>query len=218
MWLGNDALKVFFEENLGGMPTADTFDIISAVSIEIARTKPFPFFQSLNDTRPRIKRDGSKITVQGIMRKPLGEIMPHTYEMEATIEENRLNLAYRLDVARDEQIVQSKIWMWVKPFQSYAMDGETFDVKSKRSMQEEYCARSGGTWYYLEERIGQPGSITLFYPNCRLRITGSTTPPYYTEIQRYEDKKMEVVYGWARGLLKKGMYSGSLELTYEAVP
>jgi len=215
MWLGNDILKVFFDENRGGMPTADSFGILKMVSIEIARTMPHPFFQSLNDTRPHIKRDGSKLEVRGVMRKPLGEISPHTYEMEATVEENRLNLAYKLNVAEEEKIVHSKIWMWVKPFQSYAIDGEVFDVKSKQPKREAYCKGSGGTWYWLHEKMGpQPRSITLFYPDCRLGITGSTNP-YYTEIQRYEHEKMEVVYGWAKGLLKKGTYSGSLVLTYD---
>ena len=216
MWLGNDILKVFFDENMGGMPTADSFGILKAVSIEVARTRPFPFFQSLNDTRPRIKCDGNKLVAMGIMRKPLGEISPHTYAMEAAVEENRLSLAYRLNVAAEEQIVHSKIWMWTWPFQSYEIGGETFDVKSKQPVRGEYCKKSGGTWYFLEVKTGQPESITLFYPDCRLKITGSTSPPCYTEIQRYENAKMEVVYGWAKDLLKRGKYSGSLTLAYEA--
>jgi len=74
---------------------------------------------------------------------------------------------------------------------------------------------SGGTWDYLEVRAGQPESITLFDSSGRLRISGSTIPQCYTEIQRYEQEKIEVVYGWAKGLLQKGTYSGRLELTYE---
>jgi len=214
VWLGNDALKVFFDETLGGMPTADSFGILRAVSIEIVRTRPFPFFQSLYDTRPRIKCDGSMLVALGIMRKPLGEISPHTYRMEATVEENRLNLAYRLNVEEEEEIVHSKIWLWTRPFQSYAIDGETFDIRSKQPVFVENCP-SGGTWDYLEVRAGQPESITLFDSSGRLRISGSTTPQCYTEIQRYEQEKIEVVYGWAKGLLQKGTYSGRLELTYE---
>jgi len=230
MWLGNDVLKVFFDEDLGGMPTADSFGILRAVSIEIARTRPFPFFQSLYDTRSRIKCDGSRLVASGVMCKPvppedfilplrtippLGEISPHTYEMEATVEGNRLSLAYRLNVAAEEKIVHSKIWMWTKPFQSYTIDGETFNVRNKQPAWVEHCAKSGGTWYFLEARAGQPKSITLFDSSGRLRISGATIPPCYTEIQRYEHEKMEVVYGWAKNLLQKGTYSGKLELTYD---
>lgn len=215
MWLGNDILKVFFDENLGGMPMEDSFGILRAVSIEIVRTRPFPFFQSLYDTRPRIKCDGSRLEVLGVMRKPLGEISPHTYRMEATVEGNRLNLVYRLNIGAEEQIVHSKIWIWTRLFQSYMIDGETFDVENKRPAWVEHCPTYGGTWYFLEARAGQPESITLFDSSGRLRISGLTIPPCYTEIQRYEHEKMEVVYGWAKGLLQKGIYSGRLELTYE---
>jgi len=214
VWLGNDILKVFFDENLGGMPMADSFGVLRAVSIEIARTRPFPFFQSLYDTRPRMRCDGSKLVALGVMRKLLGEISPHTYRMEATVEGNRLNLVYRLNVEVEEEIVHSKIWLWTKPFQSYTIDGETFDIRSKRSALEENSP-SGGRWYYPEVRAGQPESIILFDSSGRLRISGSTTPPCYTEIQRYEHEKIEVVYGWAKGLLQKGTYSGKLELKYE---
>lgn len=214
LWLGNDILKVFFDERLGGMSTADSFGVLKAVSIEIARTRPFPFFQSLYDTRPRIKCDGSKLVALGVMRKLLGEISPHTYRMEAAVEGNRLSLSYRLNVAEEEEIVHSKIWMWTKPFQNYTIDGKTFDVRSKPPALVEQCP-SGGTWYYPEVRDGQPESITLFDSSGRLRISGSTIPPCYTEIQRYEHEKVEIVYGWAKGLLQKGTYSGKLELTYE---
>jgi hypothetical protein len=212
MWLGSyDNLKVFFNERRGGMPTADNFGILRAVSVEIARTSSFPFFQSLNDTRPRMKHDGSKLEVQGVMRKSK-EVSPHTYEMEATIEGNRLNLAYRLNVAAEEEIIHSKIWVWTKPFQAYAIDGETFRVGRG---QKGYRTKSGGIWYLLEARPGQPKSITLLDSSGRLIISGSTIPPCFTEIYCYENKKIEVVYGWAKDQLQKGTYSGKLEIAYD---
>jgi hypothetical protein len=211
MWLGNDTLKVFFDEKRGGMPVADSFGILRAVSVEIARTRPFPYFQSLNEKKPHIKVDGSEIRVKGVMQKS-GEVLPHTFELDAAIEENRLSLDYRLNVAADSRIVESKIWLWTKPFQSYAVDAAKFDIRSKTSIAR--FRKQGGTWHLLEERLGQPALIRLF-GNSSLSVSGSTTPPYYSEIYRYEYEKLEVVYGWAKAILKKGVYSGSLVLTYD---
>lgn len=190
MWLRNDALAVFFDERRGGMPVGDSFGFIRAAAIEIAYAQPPPFFQSLNDRRPHIEKHGNSVVASGIMRRGR-EVTPHTYEMKATLEGNRLDLAYRLNVARTEEVMRSKIWVW--------------------------AARRGkipkGNWadIYLGR---QPKPFTLF--GGRLKISGSTTPPVYARVCHLREyPKYEVAYGWARGLLQKGTYSGNITLDYE---
>ncbi len=78
MWLKNDILKVYFDERRGGMPVRDSFGFIKVASVEIARVWPPPFFQSLNERNPRIKKHGdSGLTMSGAMKKGGENNAPH---------------------------------------------------------------------------------------------------------------------------------------------
>lgn len=226
MWLENDVLKVLFDERRGGMLIGDSFGFIEATSIEIARTKPivifdrgvarlkFPFFQSLNDAAPSIRRGDSWLVSSGVMRRD-DEITPHTYEMVATLEGNRLSLAYKLNVARKERIAQSKIWLFANPklLQKCMVSGRVIDEDIGRDPR----------WDILYDGEQPKAPITLFGSGGRLEVTGSTTPPVYAIVCRFkgppdnerERGKLEVIYGWARDEpLKKGIYLGNLTLVY----
>ena len=205
MWLRNDILRVFFDERRGGMPTKDNFGFLKASAIEIAYTPKSPSFQSLNDGRPHIEKHGSSLVASGVMRKG-GKSTPHTYEMIATLEGNRLNLAYRLNVARTEKITRSKIWLFAgKSLRRCEISGNVLNAIGK--------TRNWKVLYYGEQL--KP-SITLLGPSGRLEILGSTIPPVYARVLCFKKyPKLEVIYGWARELLQKGTYSGELALTYK---
>lgn len=208
MWLKNDDLKVFFDERRGGMPTGDNFGFLTAAAIEIAHTLRPPFFQSSGDQRPRIERRGdSELVASGTMWKG-GVVAPHTYEMTATLKENRLNLAYKLNVARTEKIIRSKVWLWTnhRLLQKCMMSGNLMDKDLGRHP----------SWDILYDGEQPEKPITLFGSGGKLEIMGSTTPPIYAKVWRLKKyPKLEAVYGWAKGLLQKGTYSGELALTYK---
>lgn len=204
MWLKNDILRVFFGESRGGMPVRDSFGFLRAAAIEIAYASPF--FQSLKDRRPHIEKHGNSVVASGIMRRGR-EVTPHTYEMKATLEENRLNLTYKLNVAITEKIIRSKIWLWANhhSLQKCMMVGNLADKDLGRNPR----------WDTLYDGEQPKTPITLFGSGGKLEVTGSTTPPVYAEVWRFKKyPKLEVVYGWAKDLLQKGTYSGNLTLTY----
>ncbi len=129
MWLKNDILQVFFDERRGGMPVRDSFGFLRAAAIEIDYTGKFPHFQSLNDKTPHIEYDTRRgLVVSGIVQKGR-RATPHTYEMVATLEKNRLNLAYKLNVTRTEKIIISKLWFWTNHdvLQKCMMSGNIMD-------------------------------------------------------------------------------------------
>lgn len=222
MWLKNDVLRVFFDEHRGGMPTKDSFGFIRAASIEIASAWPPPFFQSFSDENPHIRKHGdSKLMVSGVMRKDLirGGYSPHTYEMAATLDGNKLDLAYKLNVARTENIIVSKIWLFSRFFQKCAIsDGVAFDAGGADGRDEDnwfYPFIKGSSWRCIYAKEGkQPESITLFDAGGRLEVLGATTPPILTKVFRRGCDQMEVAFGWATGTLQKGTYSGNLVLVY----
>lgn len=219
MWLKNDVLKVFFDEHRGGMPVRDSFGFIEAASIEIADTEPIiifnrgvarlkvPFFQSLNDRTPHIaKHSDSEFMASGAMRRG-NDITPHTYEMTATLEGNKLNLAYRLNANRTEEITHSKIWLWAnhRLLQKCKVSGKIVDKDLGRNPR----------WDLLYDGKQPETPITLFGSGSRLEVSGSTNPPAYTMVYRFKEyPKLEVVYGWARDILPEGTYLGNLALTY----
>jgi len=208
MWLKNDILEVFFDERRGGMPVRDSFGFIRAASVEIDYTGKFPHFQSLNDKKPHIERHGdSKLVASGIIQKKGKRATPHTYEMVATLEQNRLNLAYKLNAARTEEVVVSKIWLWTNPgvLQKCMMSGNIMDKDIGIHPR----------WDLLYDGEPSKTPITLFGPGGKLEVTGSITPPIYMRVWRFKKyPKLEVAHGWARGLLQEGTYSGDLTLTY----
>lgn len=206
MWLRNDILKVFFDERRGGMPTADSFGFIRAASVEIARAWPPPFSQSLNERNPHIKKHGaSGFATSGAMKRG-GKTTPHTYEMTATLEGNRLDLSYRLNAARTESVIRSKIWLFASPLLSEC------EISGKIMHK---ALRKNPVWEFIYEGEQPRDPITLLGPNGTLGISGSTTPPVRAVVSRLRRyTKLEVAYEWARGTLKKGAYSGGLTLTY----
>lgn len=189
------------------MPVRDSFGFIMAASIEIAYTQSPPFSQSLEDGKPRIERYGdSKLVASGVMREG-GKATPHPYEMTATLKENRLNLAYKLNVAITEKIIRSKIWLWTnhRCLQKCMMSGNHMDKDLGKLPN----------WDILYDGEQPENPITLFGSGGKLEVLGSTTPPVYAMVYRLREyPKLEVVYGWARGLLQKGTYSGDLTLVY----
>jgi len=207
MWLRNDVLEVFFDERRGGMPTKDSFGFLKAAAVEIASTRPFPYFQSLNDKRPRIRKYGNSCLVaSGIMRRGR-TVTPHTYEMVATLEGNRLKLSYKLNAVGTEKIIGSKIWLWTNPetLQTCMISGDIID--------ENIWIHPRWDMLYDGEQPKTP--FTFFGSGGKLEIMGSTTPPIYAQVFRFKKyPKLEVAHGWARELLQEGTYSGDLTLTY----
>lgn len=208
MLLENDVLKVFFDEKRGGMPTKDSFGFLRAASIEIARSFPFPYFQSLNDDKPEIKKfSDSHLVASGIMRKGK-EITPDTYEMTAMLKENKLSLTYKLNVIKSGDVMFSKIWLFTNPLLSECMmSGKVLsDVRSASDL----------TWEMLYQGRQPEVPIIFFGRGGKLKVLGSTIPSVYTSIMRFKRyPKLEVTYAWASGLLLKGTYSGNLTLVYE---
>lgn len=207
MWLKNDALNVFFDERRGGMPVRDSLGFLRAASIEIAYKEPFPYFQSLNDKHPRVtKHSDSKLMASGVMRKG-NVVTPHTYEMTATLEGNRLNLAYKLNVAITEKVIRSKIWLFSeRSLLRCEVSGNPVDKAIETSP----------AWDVLYVGIQPTAPITLMGPSGRLKIFGATNPSVYARVYRLKKyPKLEVVYGWAYNILQEGTYTGDLILTYE---
>lgn len=207
MWLENDDLRIFFNEERGGMPTEDSFGFLRAASIEIAYTREFPFFQSLNDRHPHLERRDNMVIARGVMSK--GETtVPHTYKMVATLDGNELSLAFELNVTKMERITRSKIWLWTnESLDTCVMSGEILD---KGAGPEE----SDWRWLYDGKQPEEP--IVFLGSKGGLEIQGTTTPPIYASVislKRYP--KLETAYGWAVDSLETGTYLGHFILTYK---
>ena len=207
MWLENDELRVFFDEKRGGMPTEDSFGFLRAASIEIGYTAQFPFFQSLNDKHPWMEKRGNTVTAQGFVSK--GKITgSNAYKMVATLNGNELSLAFELNVAREEEITRSKIWLWTnEPLDKCMMSGKILD---KGAGPEDSAWR----WLYDGKQPKEP--IVFLGVEGKLEILGTTIPSIYASVislKKYP--KLETAFGWAVDSFQKGVYSGNFLLTYK---
>lgn len=207
MWVKNDILNVFFDKKKGGMPVKDNYGFIRAVSVEISYENQFPHLQSLNDKNPFIKKhSNTKLLASGIMQKD-DMITPHKYEMIATLKRNTLNLEYGLYVSKPEKIIISKIWLFSdKSLQVCKIKDNTLD----RTINE------NEDWKTLYNGNQLDFPVILSGSNGELEISGSTSPPIFMRVWSLKKyPKFEIVYGWAKGLLEKRIYSGNIILTYK---
>jgi len=211
MWLKSKEVGVHFDEKWGGMPMMDSLGILKCASIELALKRGPTFFQSRNDTHPRMKRHDSGLIASGIMRRR-GEVLEHTYELKAKLEDNELYLDFRLNVPTTERIFRSKIWFLTRWFDKCIVDGEHVEV-----------GEMSPSWNLIERMPKQPKSIVLCDDTFSLEIQGSTDPSVSWSLYKYSPpsksstwayNKLEIIYGWAEENIKKGTYTGSFKVIY----
>jgi len=136
--------------------------------------------------------------------------------MTATLEENRLNLSYKLNVAKSEKIINSYMWVWTnRTLHKCSVSGKILneDTEPQNSIWDRI---------YFGKQLKEP--ITFLGPSGKLEIQGSTSPPVCSEISSLKKyPKLEAVYGWVFPpsnpevfeILRKGTYFGNMSLTYE---
>jgi len=213
MWLKSKDVGMHFDEKRGGMPMGDSLGILKCASIELALERGPYFFQSRNDTHPRIKRQDSGLTASGIMRKK-GKVLEHTYELKAKREHNELYLDFKLNVPTTEHIFRSKVWFLTRWFGKCIVDGKPIKIGEMTP-----------NWNLIKRMPKQPKSVILSDDKFSLEIQGSTDPSVFWSFYKYahdgkEDvprgryKKLEIIYGWAEENIEKGMYTGRFKVIY----
>ncbi len=212
MWLKSKDVGVRFDEKWGGMPMGDSLGLLRCVSIELA-LKRGPFFQSRNDTHPRMKRHDSGLTASGIMRKKPGKVLKHTYELKAKLEDNELYLDFRLNVPTTERIFHSKIWFLTRWFGKCIVDGKPIKL-----------GEMAPAWKLIKRTSKQPESVVLCNGKASLEIQGSTDPSVYWSLYNLPPFKrerlarpynnLEIIYVWAEENIEKGTYTGSFKVIY----
>ena len=211
MWLKSKEVGVHFDEAWGGMPMMDNLGILKCASIELAMEKGPYFYQSRNDTHPRIKRHDSGLTASGIMRKRHGKDLKHTYELKAKLEGNELYLDFKLNVPKTERIFRSKVWFLTRWFGKCIVDGKPMKFGVSPS------------WKLIDRMPKQPKSVVLCNGKGSIEIQGSTDPSTFWSLYTYcppsksstwSYNKLEIIYGWAEDNIEEGTYTGSFKVIY----
>jgi len=203
MWLKSKKVGVRFDEKRGGMPMGDSLGILKCASVELALKRGPYFFQSRNDNNPRMKRQDSRLTASGIMRKRPGRVLEHTYELKAKLEGNELYLDYKLKVPETERIFRSKIWLLTRCFEKCTVDGKPIKI-----------GEMAPDWNLIKRMPKQPKSIILSDDKFSLEIQGSTDPSVFwsfykythdgkTDVPRGLYNKLEIIYGGLKKISRK---------------
>lgn len=227
--LKTNSLIVNFDLHQGGMPVSDNFGYIHRYGIEIGWIG-FPntyqilypnstksndlLLQSTAEPNPKlIEQTDYSLSVTGLMQKA-NLISPHAYKLNASVKDNKLFTNVELNAKIPETCLCSKVWIMTKYFEKVRIGDKIIDFTS---IPLDFKTPTGNDWigFATETHNNPPKEVILYNDTQQLKIDGYSSPPVYFSLIRYQDKIIEVVFGWAERYLSAGLHKGEMNLTYE---